>query len=398
LSGPPAETFGLDPEIVFLNHGSFGACPRAVLEHQHLLRERLEAEPVRFMVRELPTLLDEARAAVAAFVGADQEDLVLVPNATTGVNTVLRSLDLGPDDEVLVTDHAYGACRNAVDVVGQASGARVVCARVPFPLASADEALSAVLAAVGPRTRLALIDHVTSPTALVLPVAELVSALAERGVDTLVDGAHAPGMVPLDLSALGAAYYVANGHKWLCAPKGAGFLHVRRDRQEPVRPLVISHGAGAPADGRSRMQREFAWTGTDDPTAFLCLPFAIEFLGGLLPGGWPALRERNHALALSARDRLCAVIGCVPPAPDGMLGSMATLPLPDGFGAAPIPPFGIDPLQDRLFHEHGIDVPVMSWPAAPHRVLRISAQLYNEAEQYDRLGVALAELLAAIRD
>jgi isopenicillin-N epimerase len=397
LSGPLRETFGLDPEVVFLNHGSFGACPRAVLAHQQALRERLEAEPVRFMIRELPPLLESARASVAAFVGADPQDLVFVPNATTGVNTVLRSVELAPGDELLVTDHAYGACRNALDAVAEARGARVVCARVPFPLTSPAQVRDAVLAAVGPRTRLALIDHVTSPTALVLPVAELVAALSERGVDTLVDGAHAPGVVPLDLSSLGAAYYVANGHKWLCAPKGAGFLHVRRDRQRGLRPLVISHGAGAPAGERSRMQQEFGWTGTDDPTAVLCLPVAIDLLGSLLAGGWPALRARNHELALAARDRLCDALGCAPPAPDAMLGAMASLPLPDGDGLSPVPPFGIDSLQESLWREHRIEVPVMSWPRAPRRVLRVSAQLYNEPEQYERLGRALGGLLPGAR-
>jgi isopenicillin-N epimerase len=394
LSAAPAGTFRLDRAVVFLNHGSFGACPRAVLEHQASLRERLEAEPVRFMLRELPPLLEAARADVAAFVGADPADLVFVPNATTGVNTVLRSLDLAPGDELLVTDHTYGACRVAVDAVAAAAGARVVCARVPFPLASPGEVLDAVLGAVGPATRLALLDHVTSPTALVLPIAQLVAALAERGVDTLVDGAHGPGMLPLDLSSLGAAYYVANGHKWLCAPKGAGFLHVRRDRQASLRPLVLSFGAGPRADARSRFQAAFGWTGTDDPTAVLCLPAALRCMGGLLPGGWPALRAHNHALALRARDRLRAVLGCAPPAPDAMLGSMATLPLPDGDGEAPVPPFGIDPLQERLWAEHRIDVPVMGWPATPRRVLRVSAQLYNEPEHYERLAGALAGLLA----
>ena len=394
MSGPALETFGLDEGVVFLNHGSFGACPRAVLERQRTLRERMEAEPVRFMLRELPGLLEAARGAVATFVGADPQDLVFVPNATTGVNTVLRSLELGPGDELLVTDHAYRACRNALDAVARATGARVVCARVPFPLRSPDDVLEAVLAAVGPATRLALIDHVTSPTALVMPLAELVAALAERGVDTLVDGAHAPGMLAVDVAALGAAYYVANGHKWLCAPKGVGFLHVRRDRQAAVRPLVVSHGASAPPDRRSRMQLEFGWTGTDDPTAALCLPAAIELLGGQLPGGWPALRARNHALALHARDRLCAVLGCEPPAPDAMLGAMATLPLPDGGPTPPVPPFGIDPLQERLWQEHRIEVPVMSWPSAPRRVLRVSAQLYNEPAHYERLAGALTGLLS----
>jgi len=379
----------LDPNVEFLNHGSFGACPGPVLDSQQRWRARLESEPVRFMLRELEPALEAARAALAAFVGADPADVVFVPNATTGVNTVLRALDLSPGDELLVTDSTYAACRNAADAVAAARGARVVIAALPFPLRDEDQVVEAVLAAVTPRTRLALIDHVTSPTALVLPVARLVAELAARGVDALIDGAHAPGMVELDVGALGAAWYTGNCHKWLCAPKGAAFLHVRRDRQDAVHPLVTSHGRTSPRTDRSRFQLEFEWTGTDDPTAVLSLPDALDFLGGLLPGGWPALRAANHALALAARDRLCAALGCEPPAPDAMLGSMAALPLPAARGAPPPPVPGLDALQERLWERHRIEVPVMLWPAWPARLLRVSAQIYNSPEQYDTLAAAL---------
>lgn len=394
-----ARHWTLEPGLHFLNHGSFGACPRRVLEVQRELRAELERQPVRFMARELEGRLDAARAELAAFVGADPLDLVVVPNATAGVNSVLRWLALAPGDELLVTDHEYNASRNALEAAAARAGARLEVVPVPFPLASADELVAAVVAAIGPRTRLALLDHVTSPTGLVLPLERLAAELAARGVDTLVDGAHAPGMLPLDLGALGAggvAYYTGNCHKWLCAPKGAAFLWVRRDRQDGVRPLAISHGANTPRPGRSRFHTEFDWTGTADPTAFLAVPAAIRFVGGLLPGGWPAVRERNRRLALAARDLLAAALGVAPPAPDAMIGSLAALPLPDGDprdSAAPRSALYTDPLQTTLLDRHRIEVPIASWPAPPRRVVRVSAQLYNHLDQYRTLAGALREAL-----
>jgi isopenicillin-N epimerase len=391
-----AALWPLDPDVIFLNHGSFGACPAEVLRHQAALRAEMEAEPVRFLSRELDGRLDAARAALGAFVGADPDDLGFVVNATTGVNAVLRSLLLAPGDELLTTDHAYNACRNTLDFVAGRAGARVVVAPVPFPLASPDAVVGAVLERVTPRTRLALVDHVTSPTGLVLPLERLVAELRGRGVEVLVDGAHAPGMLPLDLRSLGATYYSGNCHKWLCAPKGSAFLWVRRDRHADVRPVTISHGANAVRPGRSRFRLEFDWTGTCDPTAWMTVPKAIEYVGSLLPGGWPAVMARNRALALEARRLLCAATGTPIPCPDEMIGSLGSVPLPDG-PTREIAWRRPDSLQGRLFEAWHIEVPVMSWPAAPKRVVRISAQLYNSREHYVRLAGALAEELAAER-
>jgi isopenicillin-N epimerase len=382
----------LDPDVVFLNHGSFGATPSSILEEQAELRTRIEREPVRFFIRELEALLDHVRGALGRFLGADPDDLALVPNATTGVNTVLRSLNFRPGDELLTTTHAYNACANALAFVADRAGAKVITALVPFPLEGPDTVVDAVLSAVTERTRLVLLDHVTSPTGLVFPVERLVPLLQARGVDVLVDGAHAPGMLALRLEALGAAYYTGNCHKWLCAPKGAAFLHVRRDRQDRIHPLVVSHGRNAPRTDRSRFRLEFDWGGTDDPTAWLCVPSALRVLEGLVPGGWPEVMARNHALVVAGRRLLCAALGVAAPCPEEMLGSLAAVRLPDADG----PPrsfLSTDPLQDVLLEEKSIEVPIFSWPAAPFRWLRISAQLYNSDEQYRFLAQSLSELL-----
>lgn len=385
----------LDPAVTFLNHGSFGATPRAVLAAQDEWRARMEREPVRFFARDLEPALDEARQRLATFVGVDADDLAFVTNATTGINIVARSLDLAPGDEIVVTDHAYNAARNAMAVVADAAGARLVTAAIGFPGATPAAAFDAVMDAVTPRTRLVMVDHVTSPTALVLPVERIVATLAERGIDTLVDGAHAPGMIPLDINALGATYYTGNCHKWLCAPKGSAFLHIRRDRQDRTRPLVISHGANSPRTDRSRFRLEHDWTGTLDPTPWLAVPAAIDFGASLLPGGWPALMARGHALALEARDIVASALAVQPPAPDEMIGSMVALP------AGPLER-GLrrdnaldDPLALEL-QAAGIQVPIGAWPPGPadaawQRLIRISAAPYVAIDDVERLASVLVD-------
>jgi isopenicillin-N epimerase len=374
----------LDKEIHFLNHGSFGATPIAILNYQQSLRERIEKEPVRFLARELEGLLDEARSQLADFIKIDADDLAFIPNATVGVNTVLRSLNFEPDDEILITNHTYNACRNAAEFVAHRTQAKIIVADVPFPLNSPQQIVEAILEKVSLHTKLALLDHVTSPTALIFPIEILIRELTHRGVDTLVDGAHAPGFVPLDLRSLGTTYYTANCHKWLCATKGAGFLYVRKDKQSDIRPLTISHGANSPRRSRSRFRLEFDWMGTIDPTPYLCVPEAIRFMGSLLDGGWSALRMRNRELAIAARQILCDTLGVAIPCPDEMIGSMASIPL----GKLPL---AWDALQAKLMDEFKIEVPIVPWIDGSCFV-RISAQFYNRLEQYQYLAEALKKI------
>ena len=389
MANPLSKHWTLDPDFTFLNHGSFGACPKVVLEAQAGLRAHLEAEPVRFFMRELEEALDHARHALATFVKADPEGMVFVRNATEGVNTVLARYPLKPGDALLTTDHAYAACKNALDDLAERTGAEVIVAKVPFPIKGAYQVVEAIEAAVTPRVKLALLDHITSPTGLVFPIPEIVQKLEGHGIACLVDGAHAPGMIDLDVNAIGASYYTGNCHKWLCAPKGAAFLWARADKRATLRPLSISHGANSTRTDRSKLRLEFDFTGTHDPTAHLCVPVAIDAIAAMVPGGWPAVRAHNHALVIAGRDMIIAGIGGEAPAPDEMLGSLATIMLPDAKPGDEPGKFIFQPLGDRLYHQHKIEVPVISWPHPPRRQVRIAAQLYNDLAGYGRLRDAL---------
>jgi isopenicillin-N epimerase len=361
----------------------------------------MEAEPVRFLGRELETRLDAARSAVAAFLRADADGLAFLPNATSAVATVLASIALRPGDEIVATDHEYNATLNAVRRAARAAGARVVIAPIPFPLHGPADAVDGVIAAVTHRTRLALVSHVTSPTAVVLPVEDIVARLAERNVDVLVDGAHAPGMLPVDVDALRAAWYAADGHKWLCGPKGSAVLVARADRRSTFHPLVTSHGANDPRTDRSRFRLEFDWLGTSDPTPHLALPSAISWMGAVLPGGWSEVQASNHAGVVRARDRLADVLGVDPPVPDAMLGSMAALPLP----LDPADEARAEALQVALADEDRVEVPIGPWPVLAARregeparaiLLRASWQAYNETWELDRLVEALRRRLPSL--
>lgn len=387
----------LDPEITFLNHGSFGACPVSILEAQQQFRMELERQPIQFMIRDRPKLLDESRQVLAEFLNTPASDIVFVQNATTGVNSVLGSLKLNQGDELLTTNHSYNACKNAMHSVAEKASATVVVAEVPFPLSSSSEIIEAVLECITSKTRLVMLDHISSSTAIIFPLKELVKEIQGRGIDVLVDGAHAPGLIDLSLSELGAAYYTGNCHKWMCAPKGAAFLYVRPDRQNEIQPAVISHGFNTPQENRSRMQTLFDWTGTSDPSPFLCIPHAINFINTLMPCGWKELAERNHQLAVAARQKICEKLKIEAPVPENMIAALATIPLPDD-DQADIPDCETEPtptnrLQTRLYDEHQIEVPVFHFPETPKRWLRVSANAYNSIQDYEKLGDALEHIL-----
>jgi isopenicillin-N epimerase len=381
----------LAPGTVFLNHGSFGACPKPILKLQAELRAQMEAEPIQFLWRNYEERLQPARQALAKFIGAQSEDLVFITNATAGINAVVRSLNWRRGDEILTTNHDYNGCHNVLVEVAHGTGAKLVTATIPFPVRSEDEIVDGILRAVSKRTRLAMIDHVTSNTALVFPLERIIRELEARGVDTLVDGAHAAGMLPLNLRELRPTYYTANLHKWVCAPKGAAFLWVREDKQVDVQPPVISHGNNRPRPGFTRFQDRFDWCGTFDPTPWFCVGETIRLMAKLLPGGWTELRRRNHELAIKARRVLCERLDAAPPCPKNLLGSMAAIPLPERFQK--VPRSGkIDREQRALYDRFGIEVPFNRIGRPERRWFRISAQIYNTLYEYEYLAAAFDRL------
>jgi isopenicillin-N epimerase len=370
--------WALDEAWLTVNHGSFGATPRVVLAAQQDWRRRLEAQPTRFMHEDLPAGLAVAAARLGAFLGAEGKDLAFLDNATTGCNAVLRSLRLRPDDEVLVLSHGYGAVRNTVRFVTEREGARMTEAALPFPRPDADAIVAAIATALTARTRLAVIDHITSGSALVLPLAEIVAACHAAGVPVLVDGAHGPGQVAVDLGALGADWYVGNCHKWLCAPKGSAFIWAAPHRQAGLHPVTISHGFG------QGFHAEFDWTGTRDSSACLAVPAALDFRERL---GGAALRARNAALAAAGTRLLADQLGTEVGATGDLAGAMGVVRIPT---PAPATPEWALRLRQRLLDAR-TDAPVHALDGAIW--LRISAHAYNELGDFEALATIVRTVL-----
>ncbi len=383
----------IDPRLDFLNHGSFGAVPTVVLQAQQAFRDELESDPIRYLApeRELEPKLDYVRDVLSELIVADAADLAFVLNATAGVNAVLRSFPLRDGDEIVVTNHGYNACNNAAHYAAERAGAIVRTAEIPFPVGGPGQVVDAIEQQLSDRTRLVMVDHVTSSTGLVFPVQAIADLAHARNIRVLVDGAHAPGMVPLNLAELGVDYYTANHHKWLCAPKVSGFLWVHPQWQSEVRPTIISHAANRPRPNRSRFLAEFDWQGTFDPTPLLALPHAIEFLQSFYGGGIDEWMAINHNRALDSLALLSAGLGIDVSTPAEMIGSLVTVPLPLHAGSEAGK--ANDSLQQRLREHYRIECPVFAGIEPESQLLRISLQAYNDLEQVKRLVVALRQEL-----
>ena len=392
MPSPYAKHWSLEPSRLFLNHGSFGACPNFVIEEQRKWQDLMEREPVRFFEELMPDLLLKSREALGAFLNCSPDDLAFVSNATSGVNTILRSLQFEQGDEILVPNHAYQACRNSIDFVAKRWGATVVEVAIPFPIDSPQTVVDLMKSACSERTKLVMIDTVTSPTGLRMPFEELTEFFEAKGVEVLLDAAHGIGMIPLNLEVLGASYVTSNCHKWLCAPKGSAFLYVREDKQSKIQPLTISHGHTFPLGDTTRFRHEFDWTGTQDISGWCSIPAVIEGMAEFVHGGWEAIMQHNHDLAIQGRNVLCERLGIEPPCPTEMVACISTIQLP---GNIPMKEkmHEPDPLHHILSEKYNIQVPVWSWPSPEGRYLRISAQLYNSIEQYERLADALVNEL-----
>lgn len=376
-----AQQFLLDDDVVFLNHGSFGACPRPVFEKYQFWQRELERDPVHFIGRRTQDLMLESRQELADYLNAPVEQMVFVPNATYGVNVVVRSLNLEPGDQILTTDHEYGAVNNTWRFNAAREGWHYINHPIPLPVTTPEEFVDRLWEGVTPRTKVITFSHITSPTALIFPAELICKRAREEGILTIIDGAHAPGQIDIDLTAMGVDYYTGNAHKWLCAPKGAAFLYAAPGKDEALEPLVVSHGWAAPHDVQSKFLDNFNWTGTMDPSAYISVGEAVRFQR---EHDWPAVRAACHALAVQTRNRINEITGLEPVCPDSTawFSQMFTARLPQHSWEA---------LRDNLWPEFKIEVPVPNWNEQP--MIRISVQAYNTPEDMERLLGAIEKYL-----
>ncbi|MBN1633748.1 MAG: aminotransferase class V-fold PLP-dependent enzyme [Ignavibacteria bacterium] len=388
-----ADLWMLDKNIIFLNHGSFGACPIPILDEQIRFRKKLETEPLRYFLREYENDYLKSQSALAEFTGCDAEDLVFVQNATIGVNTVLKSLDLKPDDEILFTNQIYPACRNTIIFLNETIGVGFKEVIIKLPVTGKEEIINQILEGVNEKTKIVLLDHISSLPGMIFPVKEITEELHNRGVEILIDGAHAPGMFPLNISEVNPDYYTGNCHKWLCTPKGSALLYVKKKNQNKIHPLVTSRISLEKGRYKNDFQLEFSWQGTLDTSAVLTIPFAIEFLNSLNENGIQGLMKRNSELVYNVAEMICEEFEIPMPYPEEMTGSIYGIPF---FKDDMIKSDTINQrsqLQETLFFKYNIEVMVSYWEKAPDRLLRISAQAYNTFEQYEYLISSLKNIL-----
>ena len=371
------DQFLLDPSVTYLNHGSFGACPKPVFDVYQQFQRELEWQPVEFLGRQHDTLITGAKVALGKFLNADKDDLVFVPNATLGLNTIIRSLKLEPGDEILTTNHEYGALNNTWAFVCQKTGAKYINYPMPLPVTTHEAFVEDFWKGVTPKTKVIYISHITSPTALIFPVKEIVRRAREAGILSIVDGAHVPGQIPLDLTDIDADFYSGNLHKWLCAPKGCAFFHARKDKQDMVEPLVISHGWTDPS-----FVIKNQWQGTRDISAFLSVPAAIKFFED---NNWDQVRATCHELAREARKQISAMAGVEPVSPDSTewFSQMVMCPIPAGSD--------VNEIKKRLWDEFKIEIPQIDWNG--WKAVRVSFQAYNTSNDLETLLSGLQAVL-----
>jgi isopenicillin-N epimerase len=382
----------LNKEITYLNHGSFGATPIEIIKHQRQLMDDLEAEPVNFMVNKLPKYLSDAKEALGNFVGTSKDNLFFVSNTTTGVNTVLKSLMLTNCDW-LTTSHAYGACVNAFKFYAAQNNSILNIAPIIYPNATDDAILEAIENTITQKTKLALIDYVTSASAIIFPIKKIIALLKAKGILVIIDAAHAPGMVDFSIDTLDADFFVANCHKWICSPKGSAFVYVNPKHHHLIKPLVISHYNDTDESSASHWSVNFDWDGTHDYSAFIGVKKAIAYMPTLHKDGWAGIKKHNHELVWEAGNKIANALGVPLPVDKNMIGSILNIPMPNG--EIPVFNFHYNPkLKSILYDDYKIEVPIFMFPKAPKQWLRISAQLYNHMEQYDYLINSLKKIFA----
>ena len=377
------DQFLLDPNVTFLNHGSFGATPHPVFKIYQEWQCRMERQPVQFLITELPDLLADARQALGLYLNADPNNLVYIPNATFGLNAIARSLNLNEHDEVLTTNHEYGACDNIWQFLSQKRGFAYIQQPIPLPIESDDMIVEQFWQGVTLETKAIFLSHITSATAVRFPVTKICQRAREAGILTIIDGAHAPGQIPLDMAEIGADFYFGNAHKWLCSPKGAAFLFTRPEKQHLLEPLIVGWGWGEDRTFTygSDYLDYFQWLGTNDLSAYLSVPAAISFQE---ENHWPQVRQNCHQILQDALTRIQAFTGMISPYPDdSYYHQMAVVPLP--------PVADLEALKAKLYDDFKIEIPCIQW--YDKQFIRISIQAYNSQEDIESLVNALKKLI-----